>query len=191
MVIRRSALIWVPILLLVGLLNVILGPTSQHPETMQGRRRAFAAGPVAATAVPRRPTSSPSPTTHPVEVFQATILSVERLVQVRQRADGPWQPCEVGMVLGEEAEFRVGPRSAVRFMIGPDQTITLDRLGICTLLRAVKESKELRSTPPDVELIPGRLRYDIPGPVRHDRHWSEHIGPLSTRAIGYTRHRVG
>jgi hypothetical protein len=89
------------------------------------------------------------------------------------------------MVLEEEAEFRVAPRSAVRFRVGPDETITLDRLGISTLLRAVNESRELRRPPRDVELIPGRLHYDIPGPIRHDRHWSEHVGPLSTGAIGY------
>jgi hypothetical protein len=196
MVIRRSALVWVPVFLLVGLLNVILGPSSQHPEPSQGGRRAFGAAPVAATAIPRRPTSSPSPTTHPVEGskpptlaverVKARILGVEGLVQVRHSADRPWQRCDVGMVLEEGADFRVAPRSAVRFRVGPDETITLDRAGICTLLRAVKESKESRRPRPDVELIPGRLHYDIPGPIRHDRHWSEHIGPLSTRAISGT-----
>ena len=183
MVIRRSALIWVPIFLLVGLLNVILGPASQHPGASQGGQRAFGAGPVAASATPRRPTSSPSPTTHPVEGFKAPtpavevkarILGVEGLVQVRHGADRPWQRCDVGMVLGEEAEFRIAPRSAVRFAVRPSETVTLDRAGVCSLLRAVKES---RRTTPDVEIIPGRIRYDISpsgwaaGPVCDARDW--------------------
>ena len=47
-----------------------------------------------------------------------------------------WEKAAEGTELTEGAELRTGPRSAVRFMIGDDQTITLDRLGTIQILRA-------------------------------------------------------
>src|SRR5215211_5898303 len=145
MVIRRSAFIWVPAFLLVGLLNVIVGPGTQpHGTTGQS---AFGAAPVAgarasARATPLRPTSSPTPSpyTRPAARLQVTVVSVKGVVQVRHSAEGPWKRCEVGMVLERDAEFRTGPRSAVSFTVGSDKKVTVDRLGVWTLLRAVDES---------------------------------------------------
>ena len=44
-----------------------------------------------------------------------------------------------GMVLGEQAEFRTGPRGAIQFIIPPDQTVTVDRLTTLKVLKAVQE----------------------------------------------------
>src|SRR5437870_4287929 len=71
------------------------------------------------------PSGAPASTDH----LKATVTGVEGLVQVRAADDQPWQKASVGMEVGENAEFRTGPKSAVRFVIPPDQTITLDRLG--------------------------------------------------------------
>src|SRR5262245_27449693 len=64
------------------------------------------------------------PSSQPVgaqQNIEITISGVEGLVQVRKAEDQPWQRAEAGMKLDQGAEFRTGPRSAVRFVIPPDQ----------------------------------------------------------------------
>src|SRR5690606_23229401 len=90
--------------------------------------------------------------------LEATITGVEGTVQVRDDANSPWRPAAPGMVLGEGAEFRTGLKSAVRFVIPPSQTITLDRLGTCKLLEAVKRGAVVKT---DLGMQYGRVRYDI------------------------------
>jgi hypothetical protein len=90
--------------------------------------------------------------------LKATITAVQGNVQVRKTPNDPWVKAEVGMQLDEGAEFRTGVRSAVQFTIGPDQTITLDRLGTIALLRANIENGKFNT---DVGMKYGRTRYDI------------------------------
>ncbi len=90
--------------------------------------------------------------------LKATITGAEGFVQVRDGEDDPWKPAKVGMVVGEGAEFRTGPKSAVRFEIPPDQTITLDRLGTVKLLEAIKGTDKVKT---DLGMKYGRVRYDI------------------------------
>src|SRR4051812_26790946 len=68
-----------------------------------------------------------------------SVTGVEGMVQVRDGSDKPWQKAVVGMTVTEGAEFRTGPRSAVRVLIPPDQTITLDRLGVIKLMQVLQE----------------------------------------------------
>src|SRR4051812_3841557 len=79
----------------------------------------------------------PSPSSQAV-VIQGEITGVEGKVQVRDNGDQNWKAAAVGMKVSEGAEFRTGPRSAVRVLIPPDQTITLDRLGVMKLLTAIQ-----------------------------------------------------
>src|SRR5688500_11420799 len=79
-----------------------------------------AVGPVAAPA-----TSPATPPAARGEALIATITAIKGVVQVRTAEDQPWKAAAVGMELDEGAEFRTGPRSAVQFVIPPDQTITL------------------------------------------------------------------
>src|SRR5438309_682641 len=90
--------------------------------------------------------------------LRATITGFEGMVQVRTSSDQPWEKAVSGMELTEGAEFRTGPRSAVRFSLGPDQTITLDCLGTVQLLRANFKNGKLTT---DIGLKYGRTRYDI------------------------------
>ena len=53
----------------------------------------------------------------PTITLNATITGIEGHVQVRAAADQPWKPAAIGMTLDAGAEFRTGPRSAVRFVI--------------------------------------------------------------------------
>ena len=89
----------------------------------------------------------------------AVITGVDGIVQVRADEGAPWQGARVGMEVGEGAEFRTGPRSAVRFEIPPGQTITLDRLGSVKLIEAVRQQQGTVKT--DLGMRYGRVRYDI------------------------------
>src|SRR3954463_13763185 len=82
-------------------------------------------------------------TTPAVEHLKAKVTGVEGLVQVRMAEDQPWQKATLDMEVGENAEFRTGPKSAVRFAIPPDQTVTLDRLGTVKVLTAISQNGRL------------------------------------------------
>src|SRR6202035_4888655 len=90
------------------------------------------------TAAPVCALQATAPSTTPAGaiVMRAAITSVKGVVQVRQSEDQPWQAAVVGMALGQGAELRTGLRSAVQFVIEPDQVITLDRLGTLKVLQA-------------------------------------------------------
>jgi hypothetical protein len=105
------------------------------------------------------------PATAPAEL-QATITAVEGLVQVRESETDKWKKAEIGMVIGQGAEFRTGPRSAVRFELPPDQTVTLDRLGTVKLMDALKTANSVKT---DLGMKYGRVRYDIEAAgLQHD-----------------------
>src|SRR5687767_8866096 len=107
-----------------------------------------------------RPATAPvtAPATAPAAALTATITAVEGIVQVRADEQSPWQAAKPDMRLGEGAEFRTGPRSAVRFEIPPGQTITLDRLGTVKLIEAVRSQGSVKT---DLGMRYGRVRYDI------------------------------
>lgn len=117
-----------------------------------------------------------------VEALEATITGVEGMVQVRSGDDQPWVRAEVGMKLNELAEFRTGPKSAVRFTIPPDQTVTLDRLGTLKLLQAINDNGKLKTS---LGMKYGRTRFDIEAAGReHDASISS---PSSTLAVRGTK----
>jgi hypothetical protein len=112
----------------------------------------------------------------------ATITAIEGIVQVRQNEDAPWQKATVGMKLSEGAEFRTGPRSAVRFEIPPDQTVTLDRLGTVKLIEAIQKQDTVKT---DLGMKYGRVRYDVEAAgLAHD---SNIHSPGSALAVRGTR----
>jgi hypothetical protein len=121
------------------------------------------------------------PATNP-GALTATITGVEGIVQVRATEDAPWQKATIGLKLTEGAEFRTGPRSAVRFEIPPGQTITLDRLGTVKLIEAVQRGPAVKT---DVGMKYGRVRYDIEAAgLSHD---STIHSPGSALAVRGTR----
>jgi hypothetical protein len=106
------------------------------------------------------------------------ITSVKGTVQVRSRENGGWKPAAVGMPVDQGTEIRTGLRSAVQFVVGNDQTITLDRLGTVTVLQAFQSQGKAKT---DLGLKYGRARYDI----QHTdlEHESTIRSPGSTLAI--------
>jgi hypothetical protein len=90
--------------------------------------------------------------------IQATIVAIDGHVQVRMSHDAAWQTAKEQMVLNEGAEIRTGPHSTVQFVIPPDQTITLDRLGTLEILRSNFENGKIMT---DLGMKYGRTRYDI------------------------------
>src|SRR6266581_9671067 len=134
-----------------------------------------------AQALRAEPTTSSSATTQsgPMAI---TVTGVEGNVQVREGSDKPWQKAVVGMAVTEGAEFRTGPRSAVRVLIPPDQTITLDRLGVVKLMQAIQQGNVVKTK---VGMPYGRTRYDIE--EAGIEHQSQLVSPSSTLAIRGTR----
>jgi len=122
------------------------------------------------------------PTPKDPNALQATITGVEGAVQVRTAEDQPWQKATVGMVVDQNAEFRTGVKSAVRFAIPPDQTITLDRLGTVKLLQAINDNGKIKT---NIGMRYGRTRYDIEAAGRE--HESTISSPSSTLAVRGTK----
>jgi hypothetical protein len=111
------------------------------------------------------------------------ITATMGLAEVKVNEKAAWQPAKAGMLVEEGGEFRTGPRSAVQFVIEPDQTITLDRLGTVKLLTAVRQASGKTKT--DMGMKYGRTRYDISGGgVEHE---STIRSPNSTLAVRGTK----
>ncbi|HTW94009.1 MAG TPA: hypothetical protein VMD30_04385 [Tepidisphaeraceae bacterium] len=110
--------------------------------------------------------------------LQGTVTGVEGMVQVKFGPDKPWQKCSVGMSVDQGTQFRTGLRSAVQFVIPPDQTVTLDRLGTVTLLQAVNNNGKVTT---DLGMQYGRTRYEIE--AAGIQHLSTIRSPNSTLAV--------
>jgi FecR protein len=125
------------------------------------------------------PSTTPAAQT---EQLQIVVTDVQGTVRVRQHADQPWQPATVNMTVGEDAEFRTGPRSSVTAIIQPDQQFTLDRLGTVSVLEAIKEGKTVKT---DLALKYGRVRLDVE--AAGVEHRSVIRSPSSTLAVRGTQ----
>jgi hypothetical protein len=107
-------------------------------------------------------TTQPStqPTTQSVAWIEVT--RVEGIVQVRDREGQAWRKAQVGDRLTLDAEFRTGPRSVVTFTAGEHGSVELDRLGVVSVKRAIRDKDQVST---DLGMRYGRTRYDIEGSV--------------------------
>jgi hypothetical protein len=146
--------------------------------TMQEAQPADVAPPAAtAPVVATAPATATAPGSQ--EKLIATVTGIEGIVRVNVSGDGvDWQKATVGMQVGENAEFRTGPRSAVRFVIPPDHTITLDRLGTVKVLQAINDNGVIRT---QMGMKYGRTRYSIEAAGRE--HESSIVSPSATLAV--------
>jgi hypothetical protein len=134
--------------------------------------------PAIALAQPTQPFTRPTTAVEGMNL-QGRITGVRGLVEVKLDETAKWQPAKEGLIVNEGGEFRTGPRSAVQFVIEPDQVITLDRLGTVKLLTAVRQASGKTKT--DLGMKYGRTRYDIAaGGVEHE---STIRSPNSTLAV--------
>ena len=127
------------------------------------------------------PPVATAPATEPVagaERLIATVTGVEGIVQFRESDDQPWQRADVGQKVSENGEFRTGPRSAVRFVIPPDHTITVDRLSTVKVLQAINDNGVIRT---QMGMRYGRTRYSIEAAGRE--HESFITSPSATLAV--------
>jgi hypothetical protein len=115
--------------------------------------------------------------------------------EARKTENDPWARARVGLVLHENAEFRTGPKSAIRFIIPPDQTYALDSQGTTKVLQAVANGPKVKT---DVASAHGRVRTDIDKgstnaaePIRIEQAGIEHDAtirsPNSALALRGTR----
>jgi hypothetical protein len=127
---------------------------------------AVACAVMGAGAVPPLHAQASAPATTSQGSFNARITAIKGAAQVRSGPDAQWEPAKVGMVLEEGAELRTNVKSAVQFVIPPDQTITLDRLGVLQILRSTFENGKIVT---DLGMKYGRTHYDIDAQgVQHD-----------------------
>ena len=103
-------------------------------------------------------------------------------MQVRTDEDQPWKIAKPGMVVDQNAEFRTSLRSAVQIQIPPDQTITLDRLGVIKVVEAIDDGGKLKTK---IGMKYGRTRYDIESAGQE--HEASISSPSSTLAIRGTQ----
>src|SRR5689334_5659007 len=103
------------------------------------------------------PASAPA-TSASAEAMKIVIVKVQGKAQVRTAEDQPWQDAVKGMVVDQNAEFRTGVRSAVQIVIPPDQTITLDRLGVIKVVEAINDNGKLKTK---IGMKYGRTQFDI------------------------------
>ena len=120
------------------------------------------------------------------QALTATIVAVSGVVQVREAEDKPWERAEPGAKIGMGAEFRTGMRSAVRFVIPPDQVVTLDRLGTIKVINAARIEDGKIAT--DLGMKYGRTRYQIEagGDVEHQTSISSPSAVLAVRGSDVT-----
>lgn len=131
--------------------------------------------------VTARAIAQTAPASAPSEL-KINITGVEGFVQVRDDENQPWKKCTVGMVVGPGAEFRTGPKSAVRCEIPPDQTFTVDRLGTMKVLQAMQQGGKVKT---DLMMQYGRTRYDVE--AAGVEHQSTIRSPSGTLALRGTR----
>ena len=132
-----------------------------------------------ALAQPTVPASAPSPASQPDAIgLRVVIVEVHGLVQIRANAHSPWQMAINGMGAGEGAELRTGPHSSVTCAIPPDQTFTLDRLGVVKVAEAMQQGNKASTR---LVMPYGRTTYQLQssGP----EYDSEILTPSSTLAV--------
>src|SRR6202035_1580457 len=87
--------------------------------------------------------TAPSAASQPDAIgLRAVVVEVHGMVQIRANARAPWQTAGQGMEAGEGAEFRTGPHSSITCVIPPDQTFTLDRLGVVKVAEAIQRGNK-------------------------------------------------
>ena len=104
------------------------------------------------------PASQPAPMKLPDGPLNLVITGVRGKAEVRTPPATEWTKAETNEELKEGAELRTGLKSAVQLQIRPDQTITVDRLGVVKIDRATLAAGKFVT---NVSMSYGRTRYDI------------------------------
>jgi hypothetical protein len=116
------------------------------------------------------------------EHMTVTVSAVQGAVQYSTDNEQTWRPCTVGLALGEGATFRTALRSSVTFTLPPNQTVTLDRAGKMSVLRAVKEKGAFHT---DVGMTYGRTRYEVQAAgIEHESTVRTPNSTLAVRGTG-------
>lgn len=102
------------------------------------------------------PVPAPEGTPKKLRVFVTAVQGDQ--AEFRRTADGEWEKARVGLVLNENAEFRTGDKSSIRFNIPPGQTFTLDRLGTVKVVEASQSGNVVKTL---VAMEQGRVRMDV------------------------------
>lgn len=121
----------------------------------------------------------PTSTSRPQGPFKLIVTAFEGIVRARANENAPWLPVEVGMELFEGAEFRTAHKSIVQFVIPPDQTVRLDRLGTVKILEAKFRDGSYVT---ELGMKRGRLNYAVEAP-EGEQHDTRVRTPAATLAV--------
>jgi hypothetical protein len=124
----------------------------------------------------------PSPATTQAGPMKVVITAVTGIASVRENETAPWKPATKGMELGEQAEFRTGPKGTIQFTIAPDQTVSIDRLTTMKVLKLLQSGGKVQT---DLGIKYGRTRYDLEG--GGIEHQSTLRSPNATLAVRGTK----
>ena len=158
---------WMWLMVLLPLAVTACAPGGGEPATTR-----------TAATVEVVPATRRGPATRPSETLGIRVTGVEGIVQVRESSEQAWRKVAVGITVTTEAEFRIGPRSAVRLLVPPDRTVTLDRMGVVRVRDVLGDGVGARR---GVEMPYGRTRYDVEDVGVE--HQSELVSPSSTLGI--------
>lgn len=152
-----------------------------HRTFKAGRIVRRALGALLCLGVPAWAQPAPAPATPAASANGAmaiVIADVAGNVQVRPDPNATWKKAEKGMAVAQSAQFRTGPRSSVTCVIAPDQTFTLDRLGIASVAQAMKSGTKVTT---EMLMKYGRMNYSIEAAGLE--HESTIVSPSSTLAV--------
>jgi hypothetical protein len=123
------------------------------------------------------------PSTRPDQsgALRVTIVEVKGNVQVRGSETEAWQTAMAGAQVGEGAEFRTMPKSSVRCTIAPDQSFTLDRLGVVKVAEAARRGNKIKT---DLMMKYGRTKLTVE--AAGEEHESTISSPGGSLAVGGT-----
>jgi hypothetical protein len=113
--------------------------------------------------------------------LRVTIVEVKGNVQVRASENDPWQAAKIGTEVSEGAELRTMPKSSVRCTIAPDQSFTLDRLGIVKVAEAARRGNKIKT---DLMMKYGRTKLVVE--AAGEEHESTISSPGGSLAVGGT-----
>jgi hypothetical protein len=133
-------------------------------------------------AVPLDAQTIPSTTTQAQGPFKLIVTGVQGNAAARATESASWLPVAVGMELFEGAEIRTAHRSVVQFIIPPDQTVRLDRLGTLKILEAKFRDGSYVT---ELGMKFGRLNYSVEAP--ETQHQTRVRTPGTTLAVRGTQ----
>jgi hypothetical protein len=115
--------------------TVVLANDTRTPNAPWTKALRLIRTTIATTTFAKSPaTTQPVATQPATQALNCSIKSITGLVQFRIAKDEPWQKATADTKLDQDAEIRMGVRSSVQLEYDDHNIVTLNRLGVFTVL---------------------------------------------------------